>query len=64
MKISFGEVQDQYFTVHAWWKDGELTKRFTWEDNFRQGRHGPVLVRMPCHIARLLVRDILTARGI
>jgi len=61
LKISFGEVNDHYFSVHVWWKGGELIKRFNWDEYYDDRCR---LRMRHCQIARKFIQEILDQRGI
>lgn len=60
-KISFGEVNDHYFSVHVWWKGGELIKRFMWDDLYSDRCQ---LKLRPCQATRQFIQEILKQRGL
>lgn len=63
-KISFGEVYDQFFMVHVWWKDGEALIRMTHESLFYTTGMEVRLKLRPCQIVRRIIQRVLVERGV
>lgn len=63
-KISFGEVYDQFFTIHVWWKDGEAIIRMSHDALFKTEGMEVRLKLRPCQIVRRIIQRILTERGV
>ena len=65
MKIALGPVQGQSFTAQFWWRGGDMSKTFTYKEYFGySGTQPPTLLKRPCQIARDVISEILTRRGI